>query len=65
MIKMIGVGMLVAVLLDATVVRALLVPATMRLLGRGPAGGPRLRWHDGGSSHYGRRGARGAPGRLA
>lgn len=32
-IKMIGVGMLVAVLLDATVVRALLVPATMRLLG--------------------------------
>ena len=33
-IKMIGVGMLVAVLLDATVVRALLVPATMRLLGR-------------------------------
>jgi uncharacterized membrane protein YdfJ with MMPL/SSD domain len=26
--------MLVAVLLDATVVRALLVPATMRLLGR-------------------------------
>ena len=33
-LKMIGVGMLVAVLLDATVVRALLVPATMRLLGR-------------------------------
>ncbi len=32
-LKMIGVGMLVAVLLDATVVRALLVPATMRLLG--------------------------------
>ena len=32
-IKMIGVGMLVAVLVDATVVRALLVPATMRLLG--------------------------------
>ena len=32
-IKMIGVGMLVAVMLDATVVRALLVPATMRLLG--------------------------------
>jgi RND superfamily putative drug exporter len=32
-IKMLGVGMLVAVLLDATVVRALLVPATMRLLG--------------------------------
>jgi hypothetical protein len=32
--KMIGIGMLVAVLLDATVVRALPVPATMRLLGR-------------------------------
>jgi trehalose monomycolate/heme transporter len=33
-IKMIGVGMIVAILVDATVVRALLVPATMRLLGR-------------------------------
>lgn len=33
-IKMIGVGMVIAILLDATVVRALLVPATMRLLGR-------------------------------
>ncbi|MFC4050550.1 MMPL family transporter [Actinomadura syzygii] len=33
-IKMVGVGMAVAILLDATVVRALLVPATMRLLGR-------------------------------
>ncbi|MGN6781492.1 MAG: MMPL family transporter [Marmoricola sp.] len=32
--KMIGLGMLVALLVDATVVRALLVPATMRLLGR-------------------------------
>jgi len=32
--KMIGVGMLVALLLDATIVRALLVPATMKLLGR-------------------------------
>jgi RND superfamily putative drug exporter len=31
---MIGVGMLVALLIDATVVRALLVPATMKLLGR-------------------------------
>jgi uncharacterized membrane protein YdfJ with MMPL/SSD domain len=44
--KMIGVGMLVAVLLDATVVRALLVPATMRLLGDANwwAPGPLLRW---------------------
>ena len=33
-IKAIGVGMAIAVLLDATVVRCLLVPATMRLLGR-------------------------------
>jgi RND superfamily putative drug exporter len=33
-IKMIGFGMIVALLVDATVVRALLVPATMRLLGR-------------------------------
>ncbi len=32
-IKLIGVGMVVAILVDATVVRALLVPATMRLLG--------------------------------
>ena len=29
-----GVGMIVALVLDATVVRVLLVPATMRLLGR-------------------------------
>src|SRR5919197_3847213 len=33
-IKSIGVGMAVAVLLDATIIRVLLVPATMRLLGR-------------------------------
>ncbi len=33
-IKMIGVGMIVSLLVDATIVRALLVPATMRLLGR-------------------------------
>jgi len=45
-IKMIGVGMLVAVLVDATVVRALLVPATMRLLGTANwwAPGPMRRW---------------------
>ncbi len=34
LIKMIGVAMLIAIVVDATVVRALLVPATMRLLGR-------------------------------
>ncbi|RAJ32038.1 RND superfamily putative drug exporter [Kitasatospora sp. SolWspMP-SS2h] len=33
-VKMIGVGMAVAVLVDATVVRMVLVPATMTLLGR-------------------------------
>jgi RND superfamily putative drug exporter len=33
-IKMIGVGMIVAILVDATIVRALLVPAAMRLMGR-------------------------------
>ena len=32
-IKMIGVAMLIAIVVDATVVRTLLVPATMRLLG--------------------------------
>ena len=33
-IKSIGVGMAIAVLLDATIIRVLLVPATMRLMGR-------------------------------
>ena len=33
LIKALGVGMAIAVALDATVIRALLVPATMRLLG--------------------------------
>ncbi|WP_336031095.1 MMPL family transporter [Geodermatophilus sp. FMUSA9-8] len=33
-IKMIGVAMAIAIVVDATVVRTLLVPATMRLLGR-------------------------------
>jgi len=32
-VKLIGIGMIVAILVDATLVRALLVPATMRLLG--------------------------------
>ena len=45
-LKMIGIGMLVAVLLDATVVRAILVPATMRLLGNANwwAPAPLRRW---------------------
>jgi len=33
-IKLIGVGMIVAIVVDATLVRLLLVPATMRLMGR-------------------------------
>lgn len=33
-IKLIGVAMVIAIIVDATIVRALLVPATMRLLGR-------------------------------
>jgi RND superfamily putative drug exporter len=46
--KMIGVGMLVALLIDATIVRALLVPATMKLLGslNWWAPGPMRRWWD-------------------
>ncbi|UMG94474.1 MMPL family transporter [Nocardioides sp. TF02-7] len=44
--KMLGIGMLVALLVDATIVRALMVPAAMKLLGRwnwwAPA--PLARW---------------------
>jgi uncharacterized membrane protein YdfJ with MMPL/SSD domain len=32
--KMMGVGLAVAVLIDATLVRAVLLPATMKLLGK-------------------------------
>jgi RND superfamily putative drug exporter len=44
--KMIGVGMVVAIAVDATIVRALLVPATMKLLGQWNwwAPGPLRRW---------------------
>lgn len=44
--KMIGIGMLVALLVDATIIRALLVPATMKLLGRANwwAPAPLARW---------------------
>ena len=34
LVKMVGVGMVLAILIDATVVRTFLVPATMQLLGR-------------------------------
>ena len=44
-IKSLGVGMAIAVALDATIVRALLVPATMRLMGRYNWWSPRpLKW---------------------
>ena len=44
-IKQMGVGLAVAVLLDATIVRAVLLPATMKLLGRWNWYLPRsLRW---------------------
>lgn len=44
--KMLGIGMLVALLVDATIVRALMVPATMKLLGNLNwwAPGPLRRW---------------------
>ena len=40
-LKLLGVGMIVALVVDATVVRILLVPATMRLLGRANWWAPR------------------------
>ncbi|MDD6793145.1 MAG: MMPL family transporter, partial [Thermobifida fusca] len=48
LLKIVGIGLAVAVVVDATLVRALLVPATMRLLGKANwwLPGP-LRWlHD-------------------
>jgi RND superfamily putative drug exporter len=33
-VKIIGIGLAIAIIVDATIVRALLMPATMRLLGR-------------------------------
>jgi trehalose monomycolate/heme transporter len=57
--KMIGIGMLIALVIDATVVRALLVPATMKLLGSWNwwAPGPLRRWWE----RYGWREADGVP----
>jgi trehalose monomycolate/heme transporter len=40
-IKLLGVGMIVALIVDATIVRVLLVPAVMRLLGRANWWAPR------------------------
>jgi RND superfamily putative drug exporter len=46
--KMMGVGMVVALIVDATIVRLLLVPSTMKLLGRANwwAPAPLRRLHD-------------------
>ncbi|OLE24456.1 MAG: hypothetical protein AUG44_19135 [Actinobacteria bacterium 13_1_20CM_3_71_11] len=46
-LKMIGLGLFVAVLMDASIVRGLLVPAFMRMLGAVNwwAPGPLARWH--------------------
>ncbi len=46
LMKLMGIGMLVALVIDATIVRALLVPATMKLLGTWNwwAPGPLRRW---------------------
>jgi RND superfamily putative drug exporter len=44
-IKAIGIGLAIAVLIDATIVRSLVVPAVMRLLGDANWWAPRpLRW---------------------
>ena len=40
-VQMLGLGLTAAVLVDATVVRLLLVPATMELMGKRPTGGCR------------------------
>ena len=47
LIKSIGLGLAIAVAIDATLVRALIVPAVMRLLGRSNWWAPRplARWH--------------------
>ncbi|MFF4361611.1 MMPL family transporter [Streptomyces sp. NPDC001604] len=47
-VKMIGVGMAVAIVLDVTVVRLLLMPAVLRFLGRSAwwAPAPLVRWWD-------------------
>jgi RND superfamily putative drug exporter len=56
--KLIGIGMITAIVVDAALVRTLLVPATMRLLGRWNWWAPRplaaayrrMRWHDTGAA---------------
>ena len=47
-VKAMGIGMGIAIVMDATIVRSLLVPATMRLLGRWNwwAPGPMVRLYE-------------------
>ena len=40
LIKMVGIAMLIAIVVDATIVRTVLVPSTMRMLGRANWGAP-------------------------
>lgn len=42
LLKMVGVGMAIAIAVDATIVRGLLVPATMRMMGRANWWSPKL-----------------------
>jgi uncharacterized membrane protein YdfJ with MMPL/SSD domain len=60
-IKLMGVGMIIALVVDATIIRVLLVPATMRLLGRATWWAPRplRRFY----ARYGIREDAGQPGR--
>ena len=46
MVKQIGLGLALAIAIDATLVRALVVPATMRLMGRLNWWSPRMPWSD-------------------
>ncbi|MEE6258548.1 MMPL family transporter [Plantactinospora sonchi] len=66
-VKEIGFGMAVAVLLDVTVVRGLLLPAVMSLLGEWNwwAPGPLRRWHDRFSGGSGRSATTPVPARAA
>ena len=52
-IKLLGVGMIIALVVDATIIRVLLVPATMRLLGRANWWAPRPLYSRYGIREYG------------
>jgi len=49
LIKAIGLGLALAILIDATLIRAVVVPATMRLMGRANWWAPK--WLGGGGAH--------------